>query len=129
MKRYVALLAVCGLLGVTGVGCGGTQEETLPNPEQQAPEEKQPDTVSPEEGTQGEQPNDGKVHQQARNCQTTCTAVRFDTGGQCAPITGFGSTTFLGGCTKACRFAHDDAQSQAAAASCRIVSCNDQCPM
>jgi hypothetical protein len=70
--------------------------------------------------------SEGEVEAFARNCQTTCSGTSTATGGSCG-VVGFGSTTFLGGCTKACRFAREDADSKAVAAGCVLTSCNDYC--
>jgi len=49
----------------------------------------------------------------AKNCKTTCTGTNNSSGATCG-VVGFGSTTFLGGCTKACRFARQDADTMVA---------------
>jgi hypothetical protein len=119
------LLSLCGFLSVSVIGCGGPEDTQVPPAEEQAAEGQQPEAGASEEG-QGQAP-EGEVRAQARNCQTTCTAVRVDTGEACASVVGYGYTTFLGGCTKACRFARENAEANAAAAGCRLVSCADSC--
>jgi hypothetical protein len=128
MKRQALLLAVCGVLGFFGVGCGPTTDDSTPQAGDQSTEESPSQVGTPDENSQGGGSSDDReVHEMARNCTTTCTAVRIDTGAACANVIGYGSTTFLGGCTKACRFAHQDAESNAAAASCRLTGCADSC--
>jgi hypothetical protein len=112
MKRQALLLMCCGFLSFLGVGCGPAVDEPAPQTEEQTNEDSQ----------------DGEVHALARNCKVECSAVNISTGAACSPFTGFGSTTFLGGCTKACRFAIEDAQGQAAQSGCRLTTCSKTCP-
>jgi hypothetical protein len=117
MKRQVLLVIGCCVLGFLGVGCGpSVEEEPAPRSEEQAPEE------SPS----GES-SDGEVEALARLCIVECRAVKVPTEEACAPFTGRGSTTFLGGCKKACRFAWQDIEGQAAQAGCRLTTCDQNC--
>ncbi|MCP3144312.1 hypothetical protein [Pyxidicoccus xibeiensis] len=116
MMRHVMLLAVFAVLGSFSAGCGPATDD--PAPETGAPTTEQ---LPSEEAT----PDDGEVTQMARNCQTTCSGVKA-TGESCSVI-GFGSTTFLGGCTKACRFARADADANASSSGCILSTCSDVC--
>lgn len=116
MKRHVMLLAVFAVLGSFGAGCGPATDE--PAPEASTPTTEQMPSA---EAT----PDDGEVTQMARNCQTTCSGVTAS-GATCSVI-GFGATTFLGGCTKACRFARADADANAASYGCQLTTCTDVC--
>jgi hypothetical protein len=125
MKRQVLLVAVLGLLGFFGGGCGPAvddADDAAPQMSEQVPMESPAETGTPvaeDEATEGE------VRAFARNCQTTCSGIR-STGETCG-VVGFGSTTFLGGCTKACRFARQDADAKAVAAGCQLTTCTDYC--
>ncbi|MFY2558085.1 hypothetical protein ACN469_10675 [Corallococcus terminator] len=115
MKRHVMLLAILGVLGFVGPGCGPGLEQ------QEAPPEETTEQV-PGEETSSEENN---VEQFARNCKTTCTGVN-SSGATCG-VVGFGSTTFLGGCKKACRFARQDADAKAGSYGCQLHQCSDAC--
>lgn len=121
MKRQALLVAVCVLLGFSGFGCGAPVDDPAPQTGEQT-SGGQPDTGTP---TEGNESSDGEVEALARNCKTTCTGKKA-TGEACG-VVGFGSTTFLGGCTKACRFARSDADSKASAYGCELTTCSDSC--
>jgi len=58
-----------------------------------------------------------------KRCYATCSVVSVGAT-SCPPnISGFGSTSFLGGCNKACRKAQGDAASKLPA-GCAINACN-----
>ncbi|TQF16808.1 hypothetical protein FJV41_06545 [Myxococcus llanfairpwllgwyngyllgogerychwyrndrobwllllantysiliogogogochensis] len=115
MKRHVMLLAVLGILGFGGAGCGPGEEP------RETPSGETTEQV-PGEETSSEENN---VEQFARNCKTTCSGITAS-GGTCG-VVGFGSTTFLGGCKKACRFARQDADAKAASYGCQLTQCSDAC--
>lgn len=118
MKRHVIVLAVFGVLGFFGAGCGPTMDDSAPMGGDPTTEPRPADDVTSEE--------DREVHQMAKNCQSTCPGVRAD--GSACSIVGFGATTFLGGCKKACRFAREDAVSKQGPQGCTISSaCSDVC--
>jgi hypothetical protein len=58
-----------------------------------------------------------------QECNATCTVVNL--GAEMCPetISGYGYTTFLGGCKKACKKARDDAASKLPE-GCQINNCN-----
>jgi len=58
-----------------------------------------------------------------KECNATCTVASY--GGSACPttISGYGKTTFLGGCKKACSKARNDAASKLPA-GCIINACN-----
>lgn len=115
MKQYVIGLLILAVLGVGGASCGPGSEvpETPPG---ETSEPLPPDETSSEDGT---------VEQFARNCKTTCSGITAS-GGTCG-VVGFGATTFLGGCKKACRFARQDADAKAASYGCQLTQCSDAC--
>ncbi|WP_043428401.1 hypothetical protein [Cystobacter fuscus] len=127
MKKQILMLSLCGLMGFLGAGCGGATEEPAPQASEQSPAGGQPEAVPPADDSQGASTagEDGGVTAMAKNCQTTCTG--HNSSGATCGVVGFGSTTFLGGCTKACRFARQDADTKAQTNGCFIESCNDQC--
>lgn len=58
-----------------------------------------------------------------KKCWATCTVSNYG-GGSCpATVVGYGNTTFLGGCNKACNKAEGDAASQLPP-GCVLYSCN-----
>ncbi len=116
MKRQALLVIGFCFLGFLNVGCGPIVDEPTPQTEEQAPAENPADEAS-----------DGDVQALARTCIVQCSAVNISTGAACSPFTGRGSTTFLGGCTKACRFAWQDIEGQAAQAGCRLTTCSESC--
>ncbi|WNG33747.1 hypothetical protein F0U61_08975 [Archangium violaceum] len=117
MKRHVMLLAVFSVLGFFGAGCGPATDDPAPQAGDPTTEQLPPDEAASD--------NDRPVEQLARNCQTTCSGVTA-TGESCS-VVGFGSTTFLGGCTKACRFARADADANASSYGCQLTTCSDVC--
>jgi hypothetical protein len=127
MKKHILMLSLCGLMGFLGAGCGGSTEEPAPQASEQTPVGGQPEAAAPTDDPQGAAApeEDGGVKAMAKNCQTTCSG--HNSSGEACGVVGFGSTTFLGGCTKACRFARQDADTKAQTSGCFIESCNDQC--
>ena len=117
MKRHVMLLTLVSVLGILVAGCGPSPERPEPEDAVSAPE------ALPDEETSSQE--DPAVEQFARNCKTTCTG-QTSSGGSCF-VVGFGSTTFLGGCRKACRFARGDADAKATASGCHLAACSDHC--
>ncbi|WNG15393.1 hypothetical protein [Cystobacter fuscus] len=76
----------------------------------------------PEQGQAEEE--DGTVQQQGKTCTVTCTVQNYGTG-TCPPtVTGTYSTTFLGGCNKACNKAREQATSRALPPGCYIYQCD-----
>ncbi|MET0406340.1 MAG: hypothetical protein ABW123_28230 [Cystobacter sp.] len=119
MKKQLLMLSLCGLVGfLGGAACGVSTGEM-------DADEQTPITEPATDATQADASKDGRVEAMAKNCQTTCTGRRAD-GSTCGVI-GFGSTTFLGGCTKACRFARQDADTKSQQSGCQLEACNDQC--
>jgi hypothetical protein len=128
MKKQILMLSLCGLMGFLGAGCGGSTEEPAPQESEQVPFGEQPEATPPADDSQSASTSgeDGGVTAMAKNCKTTCTGTNNSSGATCG-VVGFGSTTFLGGCTKACRFARQDADTKAQTSGCSIQSCNDEC--
>ncbi|MCK8500523.1 hypothetical protein [Myxococcus fulvus] len=115
MKRHVVWLAILAVLGSGFVGCGpGTEVPEVPAGETAEPPASE--EVSSE---------DRPVEAFARNCKTTCSG--FTASGGTCNVVGFGATTFLGGCKKACRFARQDADAKAASYGCQLAQCSDAC--
>lgn len=134
MKLHGILVSVCVSLCAVGAGCGGTSEDMSPATQaQHLPEQSPSEVVPPAEQSQGEAAEEGQVqqegdmHKMARNCTVQCAAVNVSTGVACEAVYGTGSTTFLGGCNKACRFAREDAAVNAMKSSCRLTSCAETC--
>jgi hypothetical protein len=120
-----AILVSLGLLWVVGSGCGPTD-----SPQDQPLQEQASEESSLEAGTTEESPNSSQAAGDdpvptARNCTATCSGVK-STGESCS-VLGFGSTTFLGGCTKACRRAMEDANAKAAVIGCILSYCSTSC--
>ena len=59
-----------------------------------------------------------------KQCWVDCAVVKSDPGGPVCPVrvTGYGKTTFLGGCGKACTHAEGDAASKLVA-GCSLDNC------
>jgi hypothetical protein len=123
MKRCSLLLSLCSLVALSAAGCG-TEE-----PDAQAPADPSgvtspaPDTAeAPGTGTSADV--DGDVQQQGKVCYASCTVQRVDPAVTCpSTISGYGNTTFLGGCNKACDKARGDASSKLPA-GCVINQCS-----
>lgn len=59
-----------------------------------------------------------------KQCYANCTVAKVDASAECpSTISGYGETTFLGGCKKACRKARGDASSKLPS-GCVINNCN-----
>ncbi len=58
-----------------------------------------------------------------KRCYATCSVVSVGAASCPANIGGFGNTTFLGGCNKACRKAEGDAASKLPP-GCALYTCN-----
>jgi hypothetical protein len=127
MARKLLLVAVFALLGCLGTGCGPTAEDSSPQPGEQASENGSSEDCAPapDELSENIDPSDREVVAMARNCKVTCYGATA--GGTTCSVFGFGSTSFLGGCTKACRRAYEDAQQNAAASGCIISYCTESC--
>lgn len=129
MARKLLILVVFAFLGCFGVGCGPTADDSTPQSEEQAPETAEngssEEDCAPAQPSENAAPSDGKVVALARNCKVTCYGAKTD-GTSCS-VFGFGSTSFLGGCTKACRRAYEDAQQNAASSGCVISYCTESC--
>ncbi|QSQ17086.1 hypothetical protein [Myxococcus landrumensis] len=116
MKRHVLWLTLLGVLGITSLGCGPGAPDGWEPPPGETSEALSAEEVSSEETGDAEF---------ARNCMTTCTGIT--SSGSACGVVGFGSTTFLGGCRKACRFARRDADAKAATYGCQLQQCSESC--
>ncbi|WP_342380435.1 hypothetical protein NVS55_12540 [Myxococcus stipitatus] len=116
MKRPVLWLALLGVLGIVSLSCGPAAPDG-----QETPPGETSETLSSEE-LSSEAMDDAEF---ARNCKVTCTG-KTSSGADCG-VVGFGSTTFLGGCSKACRFARRDADAKAATYGCQLWDCSEIC--
>lgn len=101
LRRWVGWRLVAVLAG----GCGPAEEAPLPEPE----------------------PERGRVEALAHNCQTACGARKIITGAACQDFTGFGDSTYVGGCAKACKTARRAAETKAASVGCEVLLCTDSC--
>lgn len=127
MKRRSLFLSLCTALCFSITGCGGPEEAaTEPQPTEQVPPEQQPGAAEeqPQEGNTGESEG-GDVQAFGKTCTATCTVQKFDPNAYCpTSVVGYGRTTFLGGCNKACNKALEDARTQALPPGCVIYSCS-----
>jgi hypothetical protein len=125
MKFYrFALLISVFVVGVSSSAC----DTDLQQPEPSLQEASEAEQTLKEEETADNQADSGDPETLARNCSETCTLQQDGSSASCGTIVGFGSTTFLGGCKKACRLAMADAQTKVTpgchiAGAC-IESCN-----
>ncbi|WP_437620341.1 hypothetical protein [Sorangium sp. So ce1151] len=125
-----ALMTACGETGVEGAepeqgraGDLGSSDETAAA----APEGESGEAEAPAEDSAAEDGTSEDVGsaQQAlgKECNVSCTVQNLGSG-VCPPtVAGYGSTSFLGGCGKACRKAEGDAMSKLPA-GCAIYSCD-----
>ena len=123
MKRNSLLLSISTVVCVCLAGCAGSEEGTdEQQAAEQSPGQEQPGmSTSPE---QGQTEEDGSVQAQGKTCRVVCT-VQSNGSAVCpATVTGLHSTTFLGGCNKACDKAREKAVSQALPQGCTIYSCD-----
>lgn len=139
MKQQMLSLTVCSLLVCLGIGCDLSADHSMLPADVQDVEEstseintlndhfQDGESFDGHEYSQGGESFDGEVEPLARNCTVTCNAVNISTEEACVPFTGFGSTSFLGGCRKACRRARQNAEGSAAAAGCRLTACTENC--
>ena len=127
MARKLLMVAAFALLGCFGVGCGPAVDDTTPRLGEQVPENNSSGDCepAPDELSKDGPPSDHEVVAMARNCKVTCYGT--NASGTSCSVFGFGSTSFLGGCTKACRRAYEDAQQNAAASGCIISYCTESC--
>lgn len=127
MKRCSLLLSLCTALCLSIVGCGGTEEvDTEQQPTEQVPPGQEPGAAEeqPQAENSGET-EEGNVQALGKSCSATCTVQKLDPNAWCpATVAGYGRTTFLGGCNKACDKALADARTQALPAGCAIYSCS-----
>lgn len=131
MKRCSLLLSLCSLVALSAVGCGNEEPEVQSPPEAQVPAPSgSNDVIPPEPGTATEPGTgtsadvDGEVQQQGKVCYASCTVQQIDPAVTCpSTISGYGNTTFLGGCNKACDKARGDASSKLPA-GCVINQCS-----
>lgn len=120
MKKCSLLLSLFSVLCLSIAGCGAEDKDSGTQPSEPAAEEGTPPVGSAEEQPE---PGDGQVQAQGKQCWATCT-VQSISGASCpATISGYGNTTFLGGCNKACNKAQGDATSKLPA-GCVINSCS-----
>jgi len=119
MKQYVLLAAFCFLYGLMGIGCGPAIDGS-----------SQQDSTSasiPHEAPPSGEVSAEDVETSAKRCVASCSAVSISTGAACAPVRGTARTTFIGGCKKACQWATEDAEGQAAQSGCRVTTCSEKC--
>jgi hypothetical protein len=120
MKKRSLLFSLFSVLCLSIAGCGGDEKSSEQQPSQPITEEAKPPVGSAEEQPESE---DGQVHAQGKQCWASCTVQNIG-GGSCpSTISGYGNTTFLGGCDKACNKAQGDATSKLPA-GCVINSCS-----
>ena len=133
MKMRRILLLVCGVLGIGVIACSEVVDDSTPTdessevdvakgdrPEVGAAELAEPELAEPAEPAE---PADDNVSTLAATCTQTCSAVYNSTGASCGTFYGYGRTTFLGSCQKACNKAYENAAQQAAAVGCRLTYC------
>ncbi|WP_143101518.1 hypothetical protein [Stigmatella aurantiaca] len=117
MKQYILLAAFCFLYGLMGCGPAvdesSQQDSTSAGISQEAPPSNE---VSAED-----------VETSAKRCIVSCSAVSVSTGAACAPVRGSARTKVFGGCKKACQWATEDAEGQAAQSGCRLTTCAEEC--
>ncbi|WP_143195641.1 hypothetical protein [Archangium sp. Cb G35] len=120
MKRSSLFLSLFSVLCLSIAGCGGDERSAEQQPSEPTTEEGTPPVGSTEEQPE---PGDGQVQAQGKQCWANCT-VQSIGGGSCpATISGYGNTTFLGGCNKACNKAQGDAAAKLPA-GCVINTCS-----
>lgn len=124
MKRYSLLLSLWTALGFALVGCGTTEDDADPRSTEQTPGQGQPEVGNPETTPDEQGAGSGEVVALGKSCWATCTVQNVDPNVWCpSTISGYGSTSFLGGCTKACNKADGDAASKLPP-GCVIYSCS-----
>ena len=124
MKRCSLLLSICTALCLSIAGCGAEKDDSEAPPAEPPVEQGSPDTDTSQQQPPGEQePGEGQVQAQGKSCTATCTVQNYGTGTCPATVVGYGRTTFLGGCNKACNKAIEDAYSKALPAGCVIYQC------
>jgi hypothetical protein len=113
-------VVACLALSLSLVGCGPEEPSPGAQPDEQPPAETTPETDSTEEEAPGD------VQAQGKQCTATCTVVRNPIVAAWCPATvsGYGRTTFLGGCNKACNKAREQAQATALPEGCGIQQCS-----
>ncbi len=121
LRTILATFSVLSALTVLLVGCGAapagdpaTQQAALTTP---APAPTDDDTIGGGSG-----PTDPTAL--GKQCWVDCSVYKSDPAGPVCPgrVTGYGKTTFLGGCGKACTHAEGDAASKLAA-GCSLDNC------
>ena len=131
MRRRSTMVTACISLLVALSGCGtdaveaehSTSPAVVGPPSQTAPasvEQRVGEATSSEAGNQVAGPIDPSF---GKRCYAACSVVSVGAPSCPASIGGFGNTTFLGGCNKACRKAEGDAASKLPA-GCVINTCN-----
>jgi hypothetical protein len=123
VKSRSQMLSLCAVLAFTLAGCGGTENDQQPQTSE-SPAEGQPSITQPQDGEQAQVPHEeGKVEAMGKRCNASCSVVSV--GGTSCPATigGTGSTSFMGGCNKACNKAEGDAASKLPP-GCAINVCN-----
>lgn len=145
MIKWVGRYLVCTLafpVSVALIGCGAEDQALADewSAEDGTPAEAQdlsassdeadsPSDASEEEGEETILESSDELVEKRRNCSTVCTVEGHPDLACPATIGGFGRTTFLGGCKKACGFARDDAAAKIAQAfpGCVTSVCTDSC--
>lgn len=130
--------AMAGLFVVSAVACATGESESgneglapAAAPDsvgaQQAALEERAATVEGVEAADAGRAGDDSDATLGKECTATCSVVQTAAGAFCpSSIGGFGSTTFLGGCDKACRKARADASGQLGP-GCAIFNCDLAC--
>jgi len=122
MKRSSLLLSLCAALCLSAAGCGtGEPDVDPPAGEQSAGDQS---GVGDAEQPGAGDSQDGPVEQMGKVCYAACTVQKIDPAAMCpATINGYGNTTFLGGCNKACSKAQGDAAAKLPP-GCVISTCS-----
>lgn len=127
MKRCSLLLSLCALVTLSSLGCGTEEpssQEQMPATTTPGADSSQEPGAATEPGTGSSAEEDERIRQQGKVCYATCTVQTIDPAVVCpSTISGYGNTTFLGGCDKACRQARGDAASKLPA-GCVINQCS-----
>lgn len=132
MKRLSSFVASCAALLFALSGCGTDANELNPAVSSQSQtaasltttveSPQDPETTSTTDALGG---GGGPTDPAGlgKRCYATCSVISVGTTSCPASMGGFGNTTFLGGCNKACRKAQGDAASKLPA-GCVINTCN-----
>jgi hypothetical protein len=127
MKQSISLVAFGILYGLMSMGCGSAIDDSSQQPGQppSPTDSSSAGIISPEPSSEDVSTDD--VETSAKRCVVSCGAVNISTGAACDPVRGSARTAFLGGCKKACQWATESAEGQAAQSGCRVTTCSEQC--